>query len=176
MLKDKSKIAVIGGSGNGKTTLTNNLGRMLNLPVYHIDGMNYLENWVPRDKEERDKMILSKIKENKWVIDGTYHATLKQRLENADFIIFLDYSSLAQIKGVLQRFRKQGGKEKPEIPGCKEKLDLKFLKFVWNWRKDKRKDIIENLKSIDKNKVVIFKNRNQLNRWYYKQFNEKMVI
>ena len=52
------RICIIGGSGTGKTTLADNLGEQLKLPVYHIDGIHYLNNWEVRDKKERDKIIL----------------------------------------------------------------------------------------------------------------------
>ena len=86
-----------------------------------------MENWVQRDKDERDRMILDVVSKDKWIIDGTYKATLKPRFEAADLIIWLDYSSFAQIKGVMTRFLKNKGKEKPEIPGCKEKMDKEFF-------------------------------------------------
>ena len=44
-----NRISIIGGSGTGNTTLAKNLGKQLNLPVYHIDGINYLDNWQERD-------------------------------------------------------------------------------------------------------------------------------
>ena len=170
------RICIIGGSGTGKTTLADNLGKKLNLPVYHIDGIHYLKNWEVRDKKERDKIILDIINKEKWVIDGTYRSTLKERLEKSDFVIYLDYSSIAQIKGVLGRFIKSNGKEKKEIPGCNEKMDLNFFLWVINWRKNKRKDIIGSLKNVDKTKVHIFKTRKELNKWYEKQFDEKIKI
>ena len=175
MIKKAQRISIIGGSGNGKTTLANNLGKELNLPVFHIDGIHHLENWQLRDKEERDKIILEKIKEEKWIIDGTYRSTLKARLENSDLIIYLDYSSIAQAKGVLGRYIKNHGKEKPEIPGCKERMSFKFFVWVLNWRKDKRNEIIENLKGIDKEKILVFKSRRKLNKWYKKEFNKKIT-
>ena len=67
MIRKVSKISIIGGSGTGKTTLANNLGKELHLPVYHIDGIHHLENWEIRDKDERDKIILEKVAENKWI-------------------------------------------------------------------------------------------------------------
>lgn len=175
MLKNVNKVSIIGGCGTGKTTLANNLGKELDVPVYHIDGIHHTENWGIRDKVERDKIILEKVNQSRWIMDGTYHSTLKQRLENSDLIIYLDYSSLAQVKGVLERYIKNPGKEKEEIPGCKERMSWDFFLLVLNWRKNKRGNIIENIKEIDKEKVLVFKNRRQLNRWYKKEFNKKIT-
>ena len=168
------RICIIGGSGTGKTTLANNLGKQLKLPVYHIDGIHYLKDWEVRNKDERDRIILEKIDEDKWIIDGTYNSTLKQRLEKADFIIYLDYSSIAQIKGILGRFIRNHGKEKQEIPGYEEKMSWEFFLWVVNWRKNKRKTIIENIKEVDNDKIYIFKTRRQLNKWYKNKFNRKI--
>ena len=169
-----NRICIIGGSGTGKTTLANNLGEQLNIPVCHIDGIHHLENWKVRDKDERDKIILEKIAEDKWIIDGTYHSTLKQRLAKSDYVIYLDYSTIAQIKGVLGRFFKNHGKEKKEIPGCKEKMSWQFFWWVVNWRKNKRQGIIEAIQETDNSKIHIFKTRLELNKWYKKQFNQKI--
>jgi adenylate kinase family enzyme len=158
----------------GKTTLSNNLAEVLNLPVCHIDGIHHLENWEIRDKSERDKIILEKVKEEKWIIDGTYSSTLKIRLENSDLIIYLDYSSISQLKGVLGRYIKNHGKEKPEIPGCKERMTFKFFIWVLNWRKNKRNEIMKNLNLINRSKILIFKNRRKLNKWFYNEFNKKI--
>ena len=175
-MQNINKISIIGGSGCGKTTLSDNLGKVLELPVYHLDGIHHLDNWVVRDKDERDKIIMKKVVEERWIIDGTYRSTLKQRLEQADLVIYLDYSSVAQVKGVLGRWIKNHGKEKPEIPGCKEKMDLKFLSWVWNWRKNKRQEIIDNVEKIDDSKVLVFKNRRELNKWYKKEFGKKIEV
>lgn len=176
MIKKAKKISIIGGSGTGKTTLSENLGRELCLPMCHIDGIHHLKNWEIRDKEERDRIILEKVSEPQWIIDGTYRSTLRQRLESSDVVIYLDYSSIAQVKGVLGRFIKNHGKERREIPGCKEKMSVDFLLWVWNWRKDKRVEIIESLKCVDGDKVLIFKNRRQLNKWYKNEFGKKMAM
>lgn len=39
-----NKIAIIGGTGTGKTTLANKLGEKFNLSVYHIDAIHYFPN------------------------------------------------------------------------------------------------------------------------------------
>lgn len=175
-MKDNiNRISIVGGSGTGKTTLSESMGKELNIPVYHIDGMNYSENWQERSKEERDKMILEKVNTEKWIIDGTYLTTLKQRFEKSDLIIYLDYSSLAQVRGALGRFFKEHGKERVGIPGCKEKMSLSFLLWVFHWRKNKRDDILRAINNVDQGKVFVFKNRRQLNKWYKEEFGRKIV-
>ena len=170
-----NKIVVVGGPGTGKSTLAKNLGKQLNLPVYHIDGINYFANWKPRDTDERDKIILEKINEPKWIIDGTYKSTLEQRIQKSDLVIFLKYSTLARIKGILTRYIKQKGKEKQEIPGCKEKMDLEFIKFAFFWNKTKMEAIEEVLKNNPNKEVLIFKNRRKLNKWYKEKFKQKII-
>lgn len=60
-----NRISIIGGSGTGKSTLTDILSKELNIPAIHIDAINYEPNWKKIDKIERDKIILSKINEKK---------------------------------------------------------------------------------------------------------------
>ena len=173
-MKNISKIAIIGGPGTGKSTLANNLGKELNLPIYHLDGIHHLANWVPRDKAERDKIILEKTQEPKWVIDGTYKATLEERVKKADLIIFLNYSTIAKLKVILSRHFKVKGKERPEIPGCKEKMDFKFIKQTATWNKTKAKIVKSIIEKYQDKNILIFKKRRKLNKWYEKEFNKKI--
>ena len=160
-----NRISIIGGSGTGKSTLCEILAKKLKLPAIHLDAINFNENWVEIDKKERDKIISAKTKEEKWIIDGNYNKTLKERLKRADLIIWLDYSTYMQLKGVLKRFLKTRNKERPEIPGCKERLNFNFIKYVITYNKKKRPEIIEMLKEVTKDKVLIFKKQKDLNRW-----------
>ena len=160
-----NRISIVGGSGSGKSTLCNILSKELNLPAIHLDAINYEPNWVEIDKEERDKIISNKSAEDKWIIDGNYNKTLQERFEKADLIIWLDYSTIKQLKGVIKRYLKTYNKERPEIPGCKERLDFTFIRYVLTYNKKKRPVIVEYLKNIPKEKVLVFKKQKDLNKW-----------
>lgn len=160
-----NRISIVGGSGSGKSTLCDILSKELNLPAIHLDAINFKENWIEIDKTERDKIILSKASGDKWIIDGNYNKTLKERFDKADLIIWLDYSTMAQLKGVLKRIFKGYNKEKREVPGCKERLDFNFIKYVITYNKKKRHIVEDNLKNIPKEKVLIFKKQKYLNNW-----------
>lgn len=160
-----NRISIIGGSGTGKSTLADILSEELKLPVIHLDAINFKPNWVEIDKHERDKIISIKSSEDKWIIDGNYLKTLKERLDKADLIIWLDYSTFAQLKGIFKRFLKNKGKEKVEIPGCKERLKFSFVKYVLTYNKTKRPLIADYLKNIPKEKVIVFKRQKDLNKW-----------
>ncbi len=148
----------------------------MNLPAIHLDAINFNANWVEIDKIKRDKIISTKSAENKWVIDGNYNKTLKERFNKADLIIWLDYSTFMQLKGILKRYFKTRNNERPEIPGCKERLNLEFIKYVATYNKKKRNVIVEYLKDIPKDKVLIFKTQKQLNKWLKEiTHNEKIL-
>lgn len=124
MLNEDSKImynriSIVGGSGSGKSTLCNILSKELNFPAIHLDAINFNANWVEIDKVERDKIISTKALEDKWIIDGNYNKTLKERFNKADLIIWLDYSTFTQLKGVFKRFLNTHNKERTEIPNAK---------------------------------------------------------
>lgn len=169
--KQNKRINIIGGPGTGKTTLAEKLSKILALPVCHIDGIHYLPNWQIRDKERRDAIILQKIEEEKWILDGIYTTTLEKRIQKADCNIFLCYSTLAQLKGILSRYRKGRGKEKAEIPGCKEKMDWKFFWFTICWNYRKRKKIRMLLEKYPEKENFIFTTRKKLQKWYNQEFN-----
>ena len=176
MIKNVNKISIIGGPGSGKSTLARNLGKELNIPVCHIDSIHHLDNWQVRDKQERDKILLEKISEPKWVMDGTYRSTLETRIQHSDCVIFLDYSTIAKVKGILSRYFKNKGKEKPDIPGCKEKMSFTFLWFTAKWNYTKRKQVLAAVERNNDREIVIFKNRRQLNKWYKEEFGKEIEL
>ena len=171
-----NRISIIGGSGSGKSTLATILSRELDIPAIHLDAINYNANWVEIDQTEREKIILKKSNEEKWIIDGNYNKTLKERLDKADLVIWLDYSSLAHLRGFLKRLIKYSNKDKPELPGCKERFNFTFLKYVISYNRKKRPQVLQILENVPSEKILIFKKQKDLNNWLKKYTNNENIL
>jgi adenylate kinase family enzyme len=160
-----NRIAIIGAPGSGKTTLSQKLEKLYNLPLFNIDTIYQLPNWVMRDPKERDAMILEEADKDKWIIDGTFIDTLEYRVNRADRVIFLDYSTWTFLRGIFDRLIHNYGKEKPDMPGCKERFDLDFIFYVATYNIRRRKYVLEVLNKFKDKDIMIFRKQKDLNKW-----------
>ena len=67
---DLSRIAVIGCPGSGKTTLSNELGRILNRQVAHLDKVLWNPNWEMLPYDERKVIHDGLIAKDNWLIEA----------------------------------------------------------------------------------------------------------
>lgn len=169
-----NRILILGGPGAGKTTLARNLSQMTGIEATYLDGLNFEANWKMVDSDKRDFEINEIMKKDRWIMDGTYKTTLKERCKLADLIIVLDYPSFALLKGVLKRNIKNKGKEKEEIPGCIERIDSMLVKQIFTHNKTLRPIIMDCIREVNSNKVFIFKKQKDLNRWFERIFKTKI--
>lgn len=136
-----SKIAVVGNAGSGKTTLSFQLHKKLNLPLYHLDKYYWKPNWERGPQEEFLAAHQRLCAQDKWIIEGSYLKLLEERVAAADTIIFLDIPRSTCIWRVLKRSVRYWRTVMPGGPeGCKEQLfHIKFLDFLkWVWDFDTR--------------------------------------
>lgn len=130
-----SKISIFGTPGSGKTTLAIKLGKSSGLPVFHLDKLLWDKGWVLRPRqdfiEDHQKLIV----QNKWIIEGTSRTTLDIRYPISDVVIFLNPPRLVCLFLVFKRFlfTRSQMPDKPE--GCKEKISLDFLKYLWRFKR-----------------------------------------
>ena len=128
------RIAIIGSPGAGKSTLAPVLGTALGLPIIHLDAVYWRPGWVEPPKDEWAQTVRALTQGEAWIIDGNYSRTMDIRLAAADTIIYLDFPRRLCVWRVLKRAIQYRGRTRPDMgPGCREKLDWKFLLWVWNY-------------------------------------------
>lgn len=148
------KIAIIGSGGSGKSTLSTLLGEELGLPVYHLDKLYWKPGWVKPSKEDWIELQKSLCEQDRWIIDGNYRSTFDIRLDACDTVIFLDVNRYTCVYRAIKRSLQ--GRARPDMPvGCKDKLDLTFIKFLWDYPKDTKPIVLEKLEPLKPHKNVI---------------------
>lgn len=160
------KIMIIGCGGAGKSTLARQLGKMLDLPVVHLDKLFWKPGWVESSAEEIDKKILAEVQKPRWIMDGNYNRTLPERVKYCDTVIYMDFSRFACLWGVLKRVVTTYGTVRPDMGAdCPERMDLEFLKWVWNFNRDKREKYYRLLNELQGVQTIVLKNRRMVKRF-----------
>jgi len=153
------KISIIGCPGSGKSTLSVQLAKILNLEVIHLDKVYWKPYWVNISKEEFDEKHDEILKKESFILDGNYNRTISKRLEKSDLVIYLDYDSQVCIDSYIQRV-KDGSIKDFITENCVETLDEDFNNYISSYN-DKNRD--NNYKKIyDSNiKYIILNNRDE---------------
>lgn len=130
------RILVIGCSGGGKSTLARALGRRFNLPVVHLDVLFWKPGWVESAYEEFRPKVAAAVAEDRWVIDGNYSRTFDLRLPRAETIVWVDQPRRVCLWRAFRRSLTQFGRNRADLaPGCPEKFDFGFYRFIWNFKR-----------------------------------------
>ena len=163
------KISILGYSGAGKSTLAKQLGELYNIPVLHMDTVQYKPNWEERERSEKEQIVADFLDENtSWVIDGTYSGLhFKRRLEESDMIIMLLFNRFVCFGRVVKRYREFKGSSRPDMAdGCAEKLDGEFARWVlFEGRTRKRRVKFKRAADEFPEKTVMIKNQRQLDKF-----------
>lgn len=163
------KVAIIGYSGAGKSTLARKLGALYDIPVLHLDTVNFLPHWVERDRETKASMIEAFLDSHtSWVIDGNYSKySFERRLEEADLIVMLLFNRVSCFLRAYHRYRTYRYTTRPDMAeGCREKFDREFA--LWILKGGRSKKARERYRSIRRTyprKTVVIKSQRQINRF-----------
>lgn len=156
---DFKKISIIGCPGSGKSTLSVQLAKILNLEAIHLDKIYWKPYWVNISKEEFDEKHDEILKKDSFILDGNYNRTISKRLEKCDLVIYLDYDSQVCIDSYIQRV-KDGSIKDFITENCVETLDEDFNNYISSYNEKNREN---NYKKIyDSNiKYIILNNRDE---------------
>ena len=169
------RVLIIGCGGSGKSTLARALGEITGLPVVHLDKLFWKPGWVESSPEEMDQKIRDALAQPRWIMDGNFNRTIPWRLQRCDSVIYLDFSRLACLLGVAKRILTTRGTVRPDMgEGCPERFDLDFLKWVWNFNKNKRQRYYEMLNALENKQVYILKSRREVKAFLSKVADDPM--
>lgn len=135
------RIAVIGNGGGGKTTLSRQLGKFYDIPVVHVDAIQYQRDWTNTPQHVCDKILNEVADGDSWLIDGFgSKPVIKRRLALADTVVFVD---LPLYQHYLWAGKRQLGSwrgARSELPpGCSEfslGYTVKLAKVMWQVNRD----------------------------------------
>jgi adenylate kinase family enzyme len=98
------KIAIIGTSGSGKTTVARELARRHGLPHVELDALYHGPGWTETPAEEFRRRVAAATAGDGWVVDGNYDSKLGDLvLARADTLVWLDVPLRVALSRVTRR-------------------------------------------------------------------------
>jgi adenylate kinase family enzyme len=87
-----ARVAVVGTSGAGKTTLARDLSVHLGAPHIELDEIYWGPNWTPNPLEQVRHDIDQRTSQPRWVCDGNYSVARDLIWPRATAVVWLNYS------------------------------------------------------------------------------------
>lgn len=143
------KVAIFGSAGAGKSTLAVALGSILPIKVNHLDRIYWRPGWEVTPREKWIQIQENLVREDMWILDGTYLSTSDIRLKEADTIIFLDMPRWLCLLRVIVRHYRYRKRPRPDFSDeCPDKLNLSYIRKVWTFPDTDRVELIEKMNKL----------------------------
>lgn len=167
-----NKIAVVGNSGGGKTTLSRKLSQIHQLPLTHVDAIQFLPGLKIKPHQQSIQEILDIQNQSQWLIDGYGPLDIiEKRFSLSDKIIFIDFPLWRHFWWCSKRQVQNLWSRREELPeGCNElsyEHTLKLFKNIWKVHKLMRPELLRIFaREQHRNKVIFVKSLSDWNRLY----------
>ncbi|WII71714.1 hypothetical protein QJS83_14690 [Bdellovibrio sp. 22V] len=141
------KIAVVGNAGGGKTALSRRLAHIYDLPLTHVDSIQFLQGMKIRPHKESIEILLAVEEQERWIIDGYGPLDIiEKRFAKADRILFIDFPLWRHYWWCTKRQIKNLWSRREELPpGCDEvslEHTLKLYRTLWRVHKQMRPELL----------------------------------
>jgi hypothetical protein len=171
------KIAVIGNSGGGKTKLSAQLGQLLNLPVTHIDSLQFTVDLQIKPYQETISELQKIHQQSEWIIDGYGPLdVLQERFKLSDRIVFVDFKLPRHFFWIIKRQITNICNPRPELPKGANELSfrhtVKLLRTAWKSHTQMRPELIRILqRSENQSKLIWIKTLSHWQQTYEQGLN-----
>lgn len=168
------RIAIIGSTASGKSTLANKLSQLYELPHIELDQMLF-ENQSRKTDEEFRTAVKEVVERPKWICDGVFYNLADIIWPKADIVIWLDVPLKTTYKQVLSRSLGRIIRRQSKPGGQRQTLKTAFGRngIVTRTPHIHRKVTTNYEKLVPQyvpaNKVVRLKSRKEVSDWLEKQ-------
>jgi adenylate kinase family enzyme len=135
---DVERIAVVGPSGAGKTTVARSLAARLALPHTELDALWWDPDWTEVDDQTMRARTEPVVRGPRWVVDGNYYSAVLRDViwPRADTVVWLDLPRWRTIGRVARRTVRRSITRAELWNGNREKLGSLYrrdelLRFAW---------------------------------------------
>ncbi len=98
-----NRIAIIGTTGSGKTTLAKQLSQYLNIQHIELDALHFTSQWQEVPDDLFRQRVQHATNQNQWITDGNYSILRDIIWQKADCIIWLNYSFTINFSRLVKR-------------------------------------------------------------------------
>ncbi|MDF1596757.1 MAG: adenylate kinase [Acidimicrobiia bacterium] len=139
------RVAVVGTSGSGKTTVSGRLAAMLGVPHVELDSLHWEPGWTEAHPEVLRRRVESALSADQWVVDGNYSAVRDLIWPKADTLVWLDYRLARVMWQVTTRTARRIATREELWSGNRERFSAVFSRdsIIWwaltTYRKNRRK-------------------------------------
>ncbi len=103
-----TRIAVVGGSGSGKSTVARRLAELHEFEYVELDALHWGPNWTPCPGDEFRARVEEAISRDSWVVDGNYAGKLGDIvLERSELVVWLDLPLHVTLPRLWRRTRRR---------------------------------------------------------------------
>ncbi len=126
------RIAILGPSNAGKSTLAVALSEKLGVPPVHLDQLQHLPNtdWQPRPEAEFAALHDAAILEDGWVMEGNYSRLMPQRLARATGVILVTSSPWLRIARYFRRTLANRSDRAGHLEGAQDSVKWAMIHWI----------------------------------------------
>jgi adenylate kinase family enzyme len=128
------RIAIVGTTGSGKSTLGRILAERARLPYVELDELYYAPGWQRAAEQSFFDQVIRHAGTDEWIIDGNYEAVRDIVWVRAQSLIWLDYPLSTVLWRLLRRTIGRLLRAEPIANGNRESLSRILGKdsiFLW---------------------------------------------
>jgi adenylate kinase family enzyme len=159
------RIAILGITGAGKSTLSRRIAQKTGLPLFHMDSLFWRGKWEEVPEAEYLRAHDEILKNNeRWIIEGWVSPAMEERLKQADLIIYLDYPGWLCALRYIERAFKHRKIARPELPS-ESRDHFKWRRFFLLLFRGERPGTEASLVHVNPAKIVRLKTPEETERY-----------